>query len=89
MHPVWSSIRYLVPLVSVVAWFMVKTLPLIVVVMGIIVSLAVFSVIHMLFAFMGSLKVVVMILSMGTFIAFLAGLPAIAWGGVLSVVKYL
>ncbi len=68
---------------------MVRMLLFIVVVMGMIVPVVVFSVIHMLFAFMGSLKVVVMILSMGTFIAFLAGLPAIAWGGVLSVVKYL
>ncbi|OPX58009.1 MAG: hypothetical protein A4E25_01878 [Methanobacterium sp. PtaB.Bin024] len=64
---------------------MVKTLPLIVVVIGIIVPLIVFSVIHMLPAFIGSLKVVVITLSTGTFTALLAGLPAVALGAVLSI----
>jgi len=66
---------YSVPAASSAMWLMVKTLPLMVVVMGIVVPVVVFSSIHMVPDLMGSLKVNLMTLLRATFTAFLRGSP--------------
>ncbi len=58
-----------------------------VLVVGIIVPVLLLSWMFMLPCLMGSLKVVVILVVMGTFTAFLAGFPAVGVGAVLSVVN--
>ena len=58
----------------------VRTLPFIAVLIGIDVPALFFNSICIVPANIGSLNVVVIIVSIGTFIAFLAGLPAVGVG---------
>lgn len=87
MLPAYNIMVYLVALLSGLLGVMVRVLPFMVLVVGMFVPVLVFSWMFMVPGFMGSLKVVVIILFMGTLTAFLAGLPLTGLGGVLSVVK--
>ena len=66
---------------------MVRVLPFMVLVVGIIVPVLLWSCMFMFPSLMGSLNVVVIVVSMGMFTAFLAGFPAVGVGAVLSVVN--
>ncbi len=87
MLPAFKVIMYLVAFSSGLLGDMVRVLPFMVLVVGIIVPVLLWSCMFMFPSLMGSLNVVVIVVSMGMFIAFLAGFPAVGVGAVLSVVK--
>ena len=87
MLPVFRISVYLVAFVSSVVWFMVRMLPLMDVVMGmsVFVPMVLYSSIHMVPAFIGSLKVTVITLFRATLTALFAGSVLVIVGAVPSV----
>ena len=85
--PAYSVMVYWVLASSIVLGVMVRVLPFMVLVVGIIVPVLLWSWMFMFPSLMGSLKVVVITVFTGTLTAFLAGFPAVGVGAVLSVVN--
>ena len=88
-QPVCSINVYFIPLLKRDLGFIVRVLPLIVLVNNISFPVLVLSSMAMFPAFMDSLKVILIIWFVGIFIAFLTGIMVFTVGGMLSTVKLL